>query len=296
MVSQELIHAIQTWALDHPAVFVSGMFRSGTTRLYAVLQNAPDFRRANGVVNESALVHHLEGLDNWRSSERLTRHLDITAIEPCSFDNLLAATRRWPEPWRRTTLVRGFHHCACQRLSVRRLAEKTPGNEMHSALLKNAFPRARFIYVLRHPIDVFASMRAVERREVERGVPEDHLAWWRMPPEQFASTWVQSINAALLMHEAMPGEVSSVRYEDFISDPAGIMKQLFAFVVTPFDLSYLQAQAGSENWGNWEPHLKDPIAHTGARWQDRITGDEAAIIQQVAGDMMARIRYAPYAI
>lgn len=291
---QELIHAIQTWALNHPAVFVSGMFRSGTTRLYAVLQNAPDFRRANGAVNESSLVQNLENLDNWRSRERLTRHLDITAIEPCSFDNLLSATRQWPDSWRTTTLVRGFHHCACERLSVRRLAEKTPGNEMYSALLKSAFPRARFIYVLRHPVDVFASMRAVKQREMKRGVPEDHLTWWRMQPEKFATVWMHSIDAALLMHEAMPGDVSSVRYEDFITDPAGVMKQLFAFVGTPFDPSYLQAQAGSEHWGDWEPHLKDAIAHTGARWQDRITRDEAAIIQEQAGDMMARIRYAPY--
>jgi len=293
-VSSERIAEINAWARDHPAIFICGMHRSGTTRLHAVFQSAPAFRRSDGRVIESTVTRNLHLMDTWRDSEPLARFLRVPAIETTPLDTVLGATRSWPSDWRVPLLVRAFFFTAVRRFQVARLADKTPGHERHAALLKNSFPRARFVYIVRHPLDVFASARSVLKRQQDRNLGEYAVAPWRWSPDEFGQAWANSVMAGHQLHEAMPGEVTSIRYEDFVAEPEAVMRQVFAFAGAPFEPDFLMSGDDAARWGDWEPKLKDPIGPTGSHWRDQVSPDEAAAVQKASEPMLSSIGYTPY--
>ncbi|MBT5434321.1 MAG: sulfotransferase [Alphaproteobacteria bacterium] len=295
-MSNDLIGTIEAWSRDHPAVFICGHNRSGTTRLHAVFQCSPQFVRSDGRVCESALLRNLGEIDNWRSNEELQNFLNVPAIEACHFDTALGLTRDWPEEWRIPFLARAYFYSAVEHLGITRLAEKTPGHELHASLLKHCFPRARFVYLVRHPVDVVASIRGVLGRQTERGVDPELLRWWQMSAIDFTRRWRRSVAAGHLMHEALPGEVMSVRYERFIEEPETVARQIFGFVGAAFDPAFLQSDLHAANWADWEPHLKEPIGDTGAHWSDHLGAADVEAIQSELGDLMAAINYEPYPV
>jgi len=295
-LSNVLIGTIQAWARDHPAVFIGGHNRSGTTRLYAVFQCSPQFVRSDGRVCESAFFRNLDEIDNWRSNEELQDFLNVPVIKACHFDTALSLTRDWTEESRIPFLARAYYYSAVEHLRIGRLAEKTPGHELHASLLKQCFPRARFVYLVRHPVDVFASIRGVLKRQTERGVDPDQLGWWQMPIIDFTRRWRRSVAAGHMMHEAMPGEVMSVRYERLIEEPETVARQIFGFVGGAFDMTLLKSELHAAIWADGEPDLKEPIGDTGACGSYHLSPADVSSIQSELGDLMAAIHYEPYSV
>ena len=57
---------IGLWAAEEDIVFLTGVPRSGTTRLYDVFKLAPEFHRDKGEYVETHLVNHIEKLHRYR--------------------------------------------------------------------------------------------------------------------------------------------------------------------------------------------------------------------------------------
>jgi hypothetical protein len=288
-----LVVAIHAWARAHPLVFVCGVARSGTTRVYSVFQCSPEFMRASGLV-PSHFVPHYDRIDDYRRVRELFVFLGQPGPEQDELDRALEIARSWPEEERRSFLVRAFFFAAHRFGRMPRLAEKTPGHERNAPELAACFPRARFLYVQRHPVDVLASIRGVYERERARGQGESADRAWRLEATQFAAVYRRSVEAFWRLRRERPDAVLRVTYEAFVADPEATMRRAFAFVGAAFEPAYLDPRGKSEGWGDWEPLLKLPVQPVPETWRERLRRAEIEAVQSRLADLLPEAGYAAY--
>lgn len=98
-----------------------------------------------------------------------------------------------------------------------RWVEKSPTNELQLARLRAEFPDARFVHVVRHPLAVFASRKAIERRtratfRSMRQALKDLRATYRVALEETSRPG--------------RGDYCLVRYERLIASPPDVMHEV----------------------------------------------------------------------
>ena len=285
---------IRAWAREHGAVFVCGVARSGTTRVYSVFQCSPDFMRASGRVTESGLFRHFARIDDYRRVRELFVFLGEPGPAQDELDRALALSRGWPEEERRRFRIQAFFFAAHRFGRMARLAEKTPGHELHALELAACLPRARFVYVQRHPMDVLASIRGVYEREKARGQGEAAERAWKLEAGTFATVYRRSVEAFWRLREATPDAVLRLPFEAFVAEPEAAMRRAFAFVGAAFDPVYLDPRGKSDRWGDWEPLLKEPVQRVAASWRERLRPDEIEAVQSRLADLLQEAGYAAY--
>jgi LPS sulfotransferase NodH len=201
-------------------LFVVGMWRSGTSLLYALLNQHPQI----GLMYESDILtlqpvflfrrkraSWLNKIDFW--NEVLTRHkIDRAAIDPTI-----------------ATLTNAFRAIA-QQCAARKSAMiwgcKSPNYYDCMNQLADWFPSAKFIVIWRDPVDVLKSViRAAEKN-----------AWFARPGMELR---------ALLGYRRMKQEVDQLeyrriavfqlQYEDLIANPGATMQAVCNFIGVPFD-------------------------------------------------------------
>ena len=231
--------------VDSP-VFVLGFNGSGTTLLNRLLDGHPDLTVIP--VETKHFVRHLPSL----------RGLDRTAQEDLTFGrwlhwliNPFGKTPFWilGRPWEGEgdpyERFAGCFYSLAERYRGRDLlgvvaaaiaaseldelridraprlwAEKTPKNELRIGELLAAYPRARFLHVIRDPRSTVASRLARPKEDPWTTVLELRL----------------SLLAALRnSRELGPNRYLLVRYEDLVSDPPGVMQRVAAFLGIEFD-------------------------------------------------------------
>jgi Sulfotransferase family len=286
-----LVGEIREWARAHPVVFVCGAARSGTTRVYSVFQCSPEFARASGRVTESGLFRSLARIDEYRRVRELFVFLGEPGPEQDELDRALALSGGWSEEERRRFRIQAFFFAAHRFGRMPRLAEKTPGHELHATELAACFPRARFVYVQRHPVDVLASIRGVYEREKARGQSEAAERAWGLGAATFAAVYRRSAEAFWRLREQRPDAVQRVPFEAFVADPEAVMRGAFAFVGAAFESAYLDPRGKGDRWGDWEPLLKEPVQPVAATWRERLRPDEVETVQSRLADVLREAGY-----
>jgi Sulfotransferase family len=159
-------------------VFIIGEARSGSSMLYRTLLRHPAFAPRAETLQESSFIRQaplayrfdaghpsnmrrymLSDDDAWRAfldSLRPVRPLLATAAlsQP-----LLAERFDWA--WRLVPsrlVARSYLWHAQRARACRRILEKTPRHVEHIGKLLGCFPRARLLYIHRHPVDVYSSL------------------------------------------------------------------------------------------------------------------------------------------
>ncbi len=102
-----------------------------------------------------------------------------------------------------------------------RWADKTPQNFMHMDLLRQAFPEAKFIFLLRDPRSTLASFKFAS------GPGHDRR---RYHPKIYALYWRTAARA--LVREQERDDVMVLRFEDLKGNVAGVSKLLGEFLGT----------------------------------------------------------------
>jgi hypothetical protein len=93
------------------------------------------------------------------------------------------------------------------------LVEKSPPNLIRARFLQAVFPKAKFIFVVRHPLAVAAATQK----------------WSKQPIIELVQHWVRA-HQVLLDDLPEVGAGAWVRYEDLIADPNRIVRELFDFI------------------------------------------------------------------
>jgi hypothetical protein len=201
-------------------LFVVGMWRSGTSLLYALLNQHPQI----GLMYESDMLTlrplfllrrksawWLDKIDSWNGA--LTRHkIDPTAIDPNIID-----------------LPTAFHAVA-QQYAFKKSATiwgcKSPNYYDCMNQLADWFPSAKFIVIWRDPADVLRSVVHAAKKN----------AWFARPGMELR---------ALLGYRRMKREadelerrgatVFQLQYKELIADPAATMRAVCNFIGITFD-------------------------------------------------------------
>jgi Sulfotransferase family len=173
---------------------------------------------------------------------------------------------------------------------VRAVGEKTPDSVHHLPLLAGAFPKARFIHVVRDGRDCAVSCWYHNLR-VNRAWIDRNFATFDEFVQHYAKAWAQTMRAARAFADRAGDRYIELRYEDMCADPRRGAAAAFEFlgVSTAPDLvarccaaaSFTAASGGRQPGeedvqsffrkgvpGDWHHHLDDDAAHRFAATAD----------------------------
>lgn len=300
-------------AANMEPVFIVGAPRSGSSLLYRTLQLHPSFRceKAEEGLNlqESDIVRHLPNLP-WFNEERPRTLRQFMLGDDDRYRQFLELVqplkpramrvRRWDQRLRRRTggrvglsrrfapdaaVVRAFFVLAKAARGPERLVEKTPHHVEYLWVFRKAFQDARFLYIHRHPIDVFSSYR-------RRAQADPNAEWAQLTEPEFVELYgTMSVRAQA---EARSGDLMLVPYEQFTIDPEDSFASVCEFLDEPFIESALQVEDPDMNRWKPDPLLFAQITPDTKDWSEYITDVEARRIETALREVMEGWGYRPY--
>lgn len=194
--------------LDHDIVFIGGLHRSGTSLLHESLRSHPDVSGFSGTgvwedegqhlqtVMPTARAHGGPGRFAFDPAAHLTE-ASPKATPECARKLLT----EWAPYWDQDKPV---------------WIEKSPPNLIRTRYLQSLFPRARFVLVMRHPVDTSLVTR--------RKWPGSPQLLYRQLAHWFRAYEIMSADLKRLEGARV------VRYEDFCRDPGGVLADLAGFL------------------------------------------------------------------
>ena len=144
-------------------------------------------------------------------------------------------------------VLRSYFFHAWQGRGCPRLVEKTPTNILHLPKLARTFPAGRFLYIHRHPVDVFTSYR--RRAAVDPGA-----GWADLTLERFCSVYRQRTGLALNW-AGNHDNPHLGRHEQLTGDPPAAFRAVCSFLGEPYAAEALEEPAPDPD--RWPV---DPIA------------------------------------
>lgn len=209
---QELASADFFQGADAPTgervpIFIVGMPRSGTTLVERILSNHQAIATA-GELNDFGQSASWEA-DHFFSSPLRERSLDRWA----AID--YAAIGR--EYLRRTERLAGGKNY---------LIDKNPVNFFNAGFIRKALPQAKIICLVREPMDACFS----NLKELFSG---DAYAY-SYDLQELADHYIEFDRLRAHWQETMPEHLHTVRYEELVTDPAGVTRGIMAFCGVPY--------------------------------------------------------------
>jgi hypothetical protein len=293
-------------------VMIVGAARSGTTILYRSLQSHPRFMPAGGVnLVESHAMRYLPSLlrpEHVHAGPLANFTMGTDALAAVAEDIEHLALRRrivrrlaggsmsnvaiWKAAGEHHVVRRYFVE-AHRRRGAQRLVEKTPAHLRWVPHLGAAFPRARFVFVLRHPVDVLSSFWKRARDDPKRA------HWANITPDDFAVRWERTTTTALALSRSEP-RFLLIHYEDFTRRTEETVRRVLDHVGEPFDPACLLTGELTPR-DDAVPDVPDaprrtafkPLTETTKRWEDFLDPATASDLERRLAAAMARAGYSP---
>lgn len=111
--------------------------------------------------------------------------------------------------------------------------DKSPSYIAYLPLLKQQFPEAKFVHIIRDVRDYCMSI---------------HYAW-RKNMVRAAQRWTDDVEEARQAAQAFPADYMELRYEDLLNDPESELKRICVFLDLPYDERMLHLTKATENIG-----------------------------------------------
>lgn len=199
---------------DTPPLFIIGAMRSGTTLVRDLLR-----RQTNVICPEE--THYYRFGEPFRApghrnailgNATLKKHREIDGISQPDFERMVRRSRN------RAELMRAHvaYMAEARGLTEYRWFDKSPQNVYGLPLLRAEFPDARFLHLVRNPLNVVASLKLGKVVKIQ----DLHAA---------CNCWIEAVQ---IIHSCAPqlGEdLLELRYEDVTTDPVDSMKRLLDF-------------------------------------------------------------------
>jgi hypothetical protein len=195
-------------------LFILGCVRSGTTVTRDLLRRQP----ATICPEET---HYFRYGDAFRTGafnrpllngKTLQKHREIDGIPEEDFRGMLSKARSRGE-----LLCRHIEYMAQARgLDDYRWFDKTPQNVYGLPMIAGEFPKARFLHIVRNPLNVVASLKLGKQMHV--------------PDVQGAiNYWIEAVRIIRQMAPVLRDSLLEIRYEDLVAEPVATMEKLLAF-------------------------------------------------------------------
>lgn len=247
---------------DDRPLFIIGSVRSGTTLTRDLLRRVPNFicPEETHFFRWAEPFRTPHSLHPYRNNALLKKHRALDGVDDATFEAILADShtkaelqRRYIAAFARAQGVTGPY----------RWFEKTPQNIYGAPLIAQEMPKARFVFMVRNPLNVVASMKL--GRQVKIADLYGACNYWRE-----AAAIYETLKAAI------PERIMCLRYEDLVADvPAAMAAILRHIDVTP------------------PPGLFDARDAHGEKnlWLSTFTAQEVTQLREQCGDVAARFGY-----
>jgi tetratricopeptide (TPR) repeat protein len=199
---------------EEQPIFIVGFPRSGTSMLEQVLSSHPEISGGNELILAQRMTERAQG---WlKSSQPYPYCLDDLALP--QHVNALQRFRNYYLGELRTLAILDP--------GVRRFTDKMPLNELHLGMISLAFPEARIVHILRHPLDIILSCFC---NELQHG---DNFAY---DLECAARHYVLMMDLVDHYCRELDIHYHRVRYEDMVTDLEGEARRVLDFIGVPWD-------------------------------------------------------------
>jgi protein-tyrosine sulfotransferase len=255
------------WSDDEPDfILIGGAGRSGTTLFRAMLGAHPEIHCGP----EAKLVPVMGDLHR-----QLHRSFDAeflgAGIDSSLIDQALRAFL--------ATFLRGLH-------PTKRIAEKTPPNLNHMALLGGFFPQARFIHILRDGRAVVESLL----RQRWAGLDGKPLPYTQNTTLA-ARYWRETVQTVRRQAATVPGRFLEVRYEDLVEDPRKEMERVLAFLGEPWDEAVLKPSATLSSRESSTAAVAEGLRKNKEESWKKLSTAQLAEIEAEAGGLLRELGY-----
>lgn len=122
----------------------------------------------------------------------------------------------------------------------RRWGEKTPNHVFHLDSIRQDFADARFLHIVRHPMEFLRSYKFARRRS------ELHTHIYH--PYVTSSIWRRSIKSFLRFREHYESQCFELRYEDLVNNPAHELTKVCNFIGEEFDSAMLRTSSSNSSF------------------------------------------------
>lgn len=261
-------------------IFIVGAPRSGTTLLRAMLSRHPRvglsdetyylytvYQRCQAFGDLANPANRKALIESYTATQRVQQfEIDLSRLK----DRLMVAGTSYPAFF--ATLLQ----CYAEAQGKTRAGEKTPAHARYVNTLLEWYPKARVIHLVRDARDVCASL--------------GNMPWGRKAAMANAELWAD-LTLAAERGQGTP-RFCRVRYEDLVADPEGTLRNLCEFVGEQYDPAMLGLSPVSTADKPW--FLRSHQALSKERmgvWQGRLSRNDVALIEAVAGPVMVSMGY-----
>ncbi|HEY8455818.1 MAG TPA: sulfotransferase [Actinopolymorphaceae bacterium] len=273
-------------ARGSPHFFIVGVCRSGTTLARAIVTGHPEL----DVPGETGFLPRLIGLQNvWWGPGGLRASIFVrlafangrlgrASLRPEQLRHALHAV----PPTSPADAISRIYEVLCSKdPATTRVGDKTPGYVEHMELLAETFPHARFVHMVRHPLNVVASLR--------------RQSWGPRDPVAAAYLWLRGYRAARTA--PVPAErVLTVRLEDLIAAPEATVSRVADHLGVEPHPAMLQFNERAERIRR---ENIDPAGHTGLSrslstsrdWRQELSPKQAQMVWSLVGELADELGY-----
>ncbi|MEO6496916.1 MAG: sulfotransferase [Solirubrobacteraceae bacterium] len=275
-------------------LIIGGCPRSGTTLLRSILDNHPEIAIPPETNFVLPLWHQRSGFGDLRRPERRRevaefvfapgrggRRIRGEVSKDEAIDRLVAA-----QPTLGSLLAASFALYA-ERTGKPRWGDKRPRYAMYIGVIFDLFPDAQFINVVRDPRGAVAS-------QIPMG--------WDPPDVALAASianWEASIERVdAFARRLRPDQLLDVRYEDLVREPEHELTRICAFAGLDADAGVAAALAAPRHGRHLTSaeRVTEPVdASAIARWRERLSPADVALIEKSAAADLERFGYLPEA-
>jgi hypothetical protein len=281
-MGQDTTTDMQAGQKDGP-IFVVGMPRSGTTLFQRVVAVHPDLCTTTRETRDFPTSVTLSRM------MRLLGKTDKPGEAGRIWDKFLCHDHDVMQAADVTGRARRFYRAMLvahlELYGTSRFLARYPPNGLRMPYLKEIFPDAQFVHILRDGRAVCESLIRMRKRDVTLET------WWgsrppswreleRLPPiESVAHQWVEVVRRIIDAGEALPaGCYTELRYEDLTGDPAAALKRFFDHCGLAHDaatMETLSTRAESQNF----------------KWREVFSGDEISTVERITGPLLKELGY-----
>lgn len=290
IMSQRFDRIRRLW--EKQLFFIAATEKSGTTWLQIMLNAHPEIAcRGEGHFFSGLMPEIRKAFDAYSSTLKGINEKVFGEVE--SFPELSDAHRLFLARATISSIMAEYGDHA----NIRAVGEKTPGNIRRLRQLKNLFPTAKLIFMLRDGRDIAISGWFHLRRQWGEEAGKEPIANYA---RRLAEAWRNDIDMARAFSKEHPEICHWVRYEDLLTNPNDQMERVLKFLgmnsspeivkacVAAGDFKQLShgRDRGQENISS---HFRKGVA---GDWRNHFDAEAISNFDQEAGDLLREFGYA----
>ena len=265
-------------------IFLVGMPRSGTKLLRAILNHHPDIS-----IPETETEFFPHWVANWTSYGDLSNYAVFQKF--AARCKLLPYFRYKQDRKHLTDVERWYKNCRSFQpndvfeallktdLSVSDFddtiwGDKSPSYVTHIGLLKQHFPEARIIHIIRDVRDYCLSINKAWGKNMFRA----------------AQRWNDDVSSARAQGLNMSGDYIEVKYEDLLDSPRASVQKICRFLGVDLVESMFELSGDIENLGDARGHKEILKSNTG-KYKDNLSESKRRTIEAIAGTTLVAVGY-----